>query len=55
MSATPIECPVRPLPEHPQKLRILIVEDNRDAADSLARLLALFGYEAAIARDGCQD
>jgi CheY-like chemotaxis protein len=52
MSATPTECPIRPLTEPRQKLRILIVEDNKDAADSLARLLALFGYEAEIARDG---
>jgi CheY-like chemotaxis protein len=44
--------PQKSIPEPQQKLRILIVEDNKDAADSLERLLALFGYEAEIARDG---
>ena len=36
-------------------LRILVVEDNRDSADSLRLLLALYGYEVAVAycgRDG---
>ncbi len=32
--------------------RILIVDDNRDNAESLARLLQLMGYETAIAYDG---
>jgi PAS domain S-box-containing protein len=32
--------------------RILIADDNRDAADSLAMLLALDGYEVQVAYDG---
>src|SRR5262249_28359161 len=33
-------------------LRILLVEDNRDAADSLALMLSLYGHEVRVARDG---
>jgi len=33
-------------------LRVLIVDDNRDAADSLASLLQLLDYEARVAYDG---
>jgi CheY-like chemotaxis protein len=32
--------------------RILVVEDNRDAADSLRLLLELYGYEATVAYTG---
>lgn len=32
--------------------RILVVDDNRDSADSLARLLELMGHQTAIAYDG---
>ena len=33
-------------------MRVLVVEDNRDAADSLRLLLALYGYEVAVAYSG---
>lgn len=33
-------------------LRVLVVDDNRDAADSLAALLELEGFEARTAHDG---
>ena len=33
-------------------MRILVVEDNRDVADSLRLLLALYGYEVAVAYCG---
>jgi CheY-like chemotaxis protein len=36
----------------PQKLRILVVDDNRDAAGSLSMLLELKGHEVRIAYDG---
>ena len=36
----------------PSLLRILVVEDLHDSADSLALLLRLWGYEAAVAYDG---
>src|SRR5690348_10463443 len=32
--------------------RVLVVDDNRDAADSLALLLGLWGYEPMAAYDG---
>ena len=34
--------------------RILIVDDNGDAADSLARLLQMDGYEVLTAYDGAE-
>jgi CheY-like chemotaxis protein len=33
-------------------LRVLVVDDNRDCADSLALLLELWGYAPAVAYDG---
>jgi CheY-like chemotaxis protein len=36
----------------PHGLRVLVVDDNRDAADSLAVLLRLWGHEARTAHDG---
>jgi CheY-like chemotaxis protein len=33
-------------------LRILVVEDNRDSADSLRMLLELYGYEVTVAYTG---
>jgi PAS domain S-box-containing protein len=32
--------------------RVLVVDDNRDAADSLAQLVAVLGHEAEVAYDG---
>jgi DNA-binding response OmpR family regulator len=32
--------------------RVLVADDNRDAADSLALLLRAWGYEPAVAYDG---
>jgi CheY-like chemotaxis protein len=34
------------------RLKILVVEDNRDAADSLRMLLQVFGHEVAVAYTG---
>ncbi len=36
----------------PRRPRVLIVDDNRDAADSLAMLLGLLSYEPRVAYDG---
>jgi PAS domain S-box-containing protein len=58
-----VRLPVQPepaaitaMPEGPgragKKLRILVVEDNRDAADSLKVLLELYGYDVAVAYTG---
>jgi CheY-like chemotaxis protein len=33
-------------------LRVLVVDDNRDAADTLAMLLSLWGYPVRVAYDG---
>ncbi len=35
-----------------KRLRVLVVEDNRDAADSLKMLLILFGYDVSVAYTG---
>ncbi|HYC38825.1 MAG TPA: response regulator [Usitatibacter sp.] len=35
-----------------QPPRVLVVDDNQDAADSLATLLGVMGYEVRIAYDG---
>lgn len=45
------EIPSEP-PHDPRRLRILVVEDNRDAADSLHLLLTLQGYEVRVAYTG---
>jgi CheY-like chemotaxis protein len=37
---------------HRRSPRLLIVDDNRDAADSLAMLLGLWGYAPQVAYDG---
>jgi CheY-like chemotaxis protein len=39
-----------PLPS--RILRVLVVDDNRDAADSLGTLLSLWGYDYRLAYDG---
>jgi CheY-like chemotaxis protein len=36
----------------PSALRVLIVEDDSDSAQTLALLLKLWGYEVAVANDG---
>jgi CheY-like chemotaxis protein len=38
------------LPAH--GVKILVADDNRDAADSLQRILSLYGYEVEVAYDG---
>lgn len=40
------------VPRAALKTRVLVVDDNRDAADSLADLLRLLGYDARAAYDG---
>jgi PAS domain S-box-containing protein len=35
-----------------QRLRVVVVEDNKDAADSLRRLLEILGHEARVAYTG---
>ena len=47
-AALEVSCPAMSAPTR----RILIVDDNRDAADSMAILLRLAGHEVTIAYDG---
>jgi PAS domain S-box-containing protein len=52
--------PVRPEPAHAEKprsgpkRRILVVDDNRDAADSLVMMLRWMGHETSAAYDGLE-
>jgi PAS domain S-box-containing protein len=39
-------------PVAPAGMRVLVADDNRDAADTLCRMLALYGYEVRAAYDG---
>jgi signal transduction histidine kinase/CheY-like chemotaxis protein len=41
-------------PASPERRRILVVDDNRDAAESLQTLLALWGHEVAVVHDGLE-
>ncbi|MFS2022005.1 response regulator, partial [Massilia sp. CT11-108] len=34
--------------------RLLVVDDNRDAADTLAALLSVMGHDVVVAHDGHQ-
>jgi CheY-like chemotaxis protein len=42
------EKPPAPAPQ----FRVLVADDNRDAADSLQRILQMYGYEVRVAYDG---
>jgi two-component system CheB/CheR fusion protein len=44
--------PVRAESVEAPSMRILVADDNRDAADSLQRVLALYGHEVRVAYDG---
>jgi CheY-like chemotaxis protein len=46
--------PARPFTKMVQNCRILVVDDNRDAAETLARLLALTGNTLRTAADGAE-
>ena len=41
-----------PIAAASRRLRILVVDDNLDAAATLAQLLGLFGHEVSVAHDG---
>jgi CheY-like chemotaxis protein len=41
-----------PNAQTPENRRILVVDDNEDAADSLATLLDVVGYQVRVAYDG---
>ncbi|HEX2199006.1 MAG TPA: PAS domain-containing protein [Burkholderiales bacterium] len=52
------ERPAEPQPAAPAasapapSLRVLVADDNRDAADSLQRILAIYGHDVRVAYDG---
>jgi CheY-like chemotaxis protein len=43
---------VEALPQSPAGLRVLVVDDNQDAADTMALLLQPLGYEVHVAYEG---
>jgi signal transduction histidine kinase/CheY-like chemotaxis protein len=45
--------PAEPV-DTPPRTRVLVIEDNRDGADSLAVLLRLFGFEVRVAYAGAE-
>jgi len=47
------EC-ARPEAQAHSRRRILVVDDNRDGADTLARVLTMMGYETRAAYDGVE-
>jgi PAS domain S-box-containing protein len=51
MPAMP-EMPPMDTPFHARGLRVLVVEDNVDAAESLAALLRLWGHDVRVVHDG---
>jgi len=42
----------KPVPKNPRRRRILLVDDNLDATETLAKLLQFIGQEVRIANDG---
>ncbi len=46
--------PARTEVREARPLRILVADDNRDAADSLQRILALYGHDVRVAYDGAE-
>jgi CheY-like chemotaxis protein len=46
--------PAAPKPEDAPKMKIVIADDNRDSADSMAMLLQAGGHEVHVAYDGVQ-
>src|SRR5690606_32651669 len=48
------ESDASPVPTALPPRRVLVVDDNRDAADSLGMLLTFLGAEVRVARDGAE-
>jgi PAS domain S-box-containing protein len=52
--AAPAPAPAARAPAHVGTLRVLVVDDNRDAAETLSALLTIMGHTAPVAADGHQ-
>jgi CheY-like chemotaxis protein len=48
----PVTCESGEIPPPVKSMRILCVDDNRDAADSLGEMLAMAGHEVVVRHDG---
>jgi PAS domain S-box-containing protein len=53
-AAAPAPASPAHVPAHVGALRVLVVDDNRDAAETLSALLAIMGHTAPVAADGHQ-
>jgi CheY-like chemotaxis protein len=53
-SPEPDETPAPAAPSAPARLRVLVVEDNRDAAETLSDLLGLFGCTVEVTHSGAE-
>jgi len=55
VAAPPADRPAPDLePDRPAGRKVVVADDNRDAADSLAMLLGLLGHDVRTARDGVE-
>src|SRR4051812_5803763 len=52
MTTTTTEIVTTNAPERPGVLRVLIVDDYADCAESMALLLGMYGHEVEVARSG---
>ncbi len=53
-AAAVIDHPIGSDPDHQQRLKVLVVDDNPDSATSLALLMKMMGNEVRFANDGLQ-
>jgi PAS domain S-box-containing protein len=49
---TPVAEALPEAPTAPTRHRVLVIEDHRDSAETLRRILALHGYDVAVAHEG---
>jgi len=54
MDTTPQGGPPRPQPPPTRRFRVLVVDDDQDSVDLLARWLAMEGYDVLTAKDGSE-
>ncbi|MGQ0697688.1 MAG: hybrid sensor histidine kinase/response regulator [Panacagrimonas sp.] len=59
LASTTVDAPVAELPvpvlhHDPANVRVLVVDDNADSAESLLQLLRIWGYQTCIAFDGIE-